>query len=128
MNALYVEGKINTPKVDFNPANGLLKIIGRSIPENPVKFYQPLENWICEFITTNPPVIAFYIHLDYLNTHSTECLLILMKKLEAYSKSSNNIVKVSWNFDEDDEDMEALGQDLASIAEIPFEYKEIIED
>ena len=51
-----------------------------------------------------------------------------MKKLEAYYKSSNNNVKVFWNFDEDDEDMEALGEDLSSIAQIPFEYKEIIED
>ena len=128
MNELLIEGKTSSPKVDFNPTNGILKIIGRSIPENPVKFYQPIEDWICEFINTNPKDILLNIHLDYLNTHSTECILILMKKLEAYYKSSNNNVKVFWNFDEDDEDMEALGEDLSSIAQIPFEYKEIIED
>ena len=54
-------------------------------------------------------------------------MLILMKKIETYYKDSGNNVKVSWNFDEDDEDMEGLGEDLASIAQIPFEYKEIIE-
>jgi len=128
MDALIIEGKMKSPAIDFNPSTGTLKILGRSIPENPVKFYQPIENWIVSYITTNPQQITLYIHLDYMNTHSTECLLILMKKLEAYFKSSNKVVKVSWNFDEDDEDMEALGEDLASIAEIPFEYKEIIED
>ena len=126
MNTLLIEGKMNSPLIDFNPKSGLLKIIGRSIPENPVKFYQPIEDWICNFIKTNPKDLILYVHLDYLNTHSTECLLILMKKLEIYYKAHNTNVKVSWNFDEDDEDMESLGQDLASIAVIPFEYKEII--
>ncbi len=128
MKALLIEGKFNSPTIDFNPTTGLLKIVGRSIPENPVKFYQPLENWICDFIKSNPQDLILFVHLDYLNTHSTECLLILMKKLEAFHKSSNNNVKVSWNFDEDDEDMEALGEDLASIAQVPFEYKEVLED
>jgi len=128
MDSLLIEGKINSPNIDFNPSTGLLKIEGRSIPENPVKYYQPIENWIIAFINTSPQDLILYVHLDYLNTHSTECLLILMKKIEAYYKSSGNNVKVSWNFDEDDEDMETLGEDLASIAQIPFEYKEIVED
>ena len=128
MESLIIEGKTNSPNVNFSPATGLLKIVGRSIPENPVKFYQPIENWILAFINTNPRDLILYIHLDYLNTHSTECLLILLKKIEAYRDSSGNNVKVSWNFDEDDEDMETLGEDLASIVNIPFEYKEIIED
>lgn len=128
MDTLLIEGKTSSPSVDFNPTTGLLKIIGRSIPENPVKFYQPIESWIFEYLKTAPQNIELYVHLDYLNTHSTECLLILMKKIEAYYKDSNNNTKVIWNFDKDDEDMEALGEDLASIAQIPFEYKEIIED
>ena len=128
MDTLNIEGKLNSPLINFNPTTGLLKIIGRSIPENPVKFYQPIEDWLCGFVKTSPKDLILYVHLDYLNTHSTECLLILMKKIEAYYKSSGSNVKVSWNFDEDDEDMEALGEDLASIAQVPFEYKEIIED
>ena len=128
MNALLIESKLNSPDVNFSPITGLLKIVGRSIPENPVKFYQPIEDWLCSFIKTTPKDLILYVHLDYLNTHSTECLLILMKKIEAYYKASDNNVKVSWNFDEDDEDMEALGEDLASIAQIPFEFKEIVEE
>ena len=103
-------------------------IYKRSIPENPVKFYQPIEAWVSDYVLINPQNLTLHIHLDYLNTHSTECLLVLMKKLEAYYKSSNNNVKISWNFDEDDEDMESLGEDLASIVEIPFEYSEIKEE
>ncbi|NQX99258.1 MAG: DUF1987 domain-containing protein, partial [Flavobacteriales bacterium] len=105
MNALLIERKLNTPLIDFNPNTGLLKIEGRSIPENPIKFYQPIEGWISNFIKTNPKDLILSIHLDYLNTHSTECVLILMKKLEAFYKIQNTNVKVSWNYDEEDEDM-----------------------
>ena len=34
-------------------------------------------------------------------------------------------VKIIWNFDEDDEDMETLGNDLASLVKVPFEIIEV---
>ena len=128
MKTLLIEGNMNSPLIDFNPNSGLLKIIGRSIPENPVKFYHPIEVWLTDFIASNPENLELYIYLDYLNTHSTECILILLKKIETYFKNANSIVKISWCFDEDDEDMQGLGKDLASITGIPFEYKEVIEE
>ena len=125
MKPLIIEGEFKCPSIDFNPSSGLLKIVGRSIPENPVKLYQTLEDWIAEFIKTDPKEVILFVYLDYLNTHSTECLLILMKRLEIYLKESGHNVKVIWNFDEDDEDMEALGEDLESIIQIPFEFKRL---
>ena len=126
--ALTLEEQFNLPNVDFNPSSGLLKIIGRSIPENPVKFYQPIFNWLVEFIESNPKDLILFIHLDYLNTHSTECVLMLMKKMQNYYQANNTNVKVVWNFDEDDEDLESLGEDLSSIVKIPFELKHVVED
>lgn len=128
MDNLVKEGQINTPSIDFNSETGVLKLFGRSIPENPLKFYQPIENWIEKFLQTNPFNIEFQIHLDYLNTHSTECVLILIKKLETYTKQSNAKSKIVWNFDEDDEDMQDLGEDLDSLTTIPFEYIEVPEE
>ena len=122
MEALKLEGSFNLPSIDFNPSSGVLKILGRSIPENPVKFYEPLESWIIEFIKGNPKVIVFFIHLEYLNTHSTECVLLLMKKLQVYQEQNNANVKVIWNFEGDDEDMRVLGEDLAAIVKLPFAF------
>ena len=115
------------PTVNFNPS-GELKIIGRSIPEHPVKFYEPISNWVADFILTKPPVVNLLIHLDYLNTHSTECMLVLLKKFDTYIKDSGATVNVIWNFDEDDEDMEDLGKDLSTLVSIPFEYIEVLEE
>ncbi len=126
METLSLIGTISLPTVNFNPS-GELRITGRSIPEHPVKFYEPISNWIIDFISTKPPVINILIHLDYLNTHSTECVLIILKKLDNYAKDSGNKVSITWNFDEDDEDMEALGEDLDSLVDIPFTIKEVKE-
>ncbi len=58
MEPLLIEGKINTPSVNFNSDSGLLNIEGRSIPENPVKFYLPIEDWIVNYLLTNPSEIS----------------------------------------------------------------------
>ncbi len=125
MEAFFQEGTMTLPTIDLNPNSGLLKIIGRSIPEHPVKFYQPVDNWVTEYVKGNPSNLEFIVHLDYLNTHSTECLLLIMKKLEEYYKASAGNVIVKWKFDEDDEDMETLGQDLSSLVNLPFTIQEV---
>lgn len=128
MDDLILEGQINTPSINFNSETGVLKMFGRSIPENPLKFYQPIENWIAGFILSNPSNIELHIHLDYLNTHSTECILILIKKIEAFTSQTNTNAKIVWSFDQDDEDMQDLGEDLSTLISIPFEYKEVVDE
>lgn len=124
MENFKLEGTLTLPSVDFK-TDGKLSITGRSIPEHPEKFYSPIDKWIESFLQTNPASIHLLVHLDYLNTHSTECVLLLMKKLEAYSNKGN--VSITWLFDEYDEDMETLGEDLDSLIRIPFEIKEVKE-
>ena len=129
MDSLIIEGSRNSPTVNFDASNGLLQISGRSIPDHPVKFYQPLENWLKGYVNTHPQKITFIIYLDYMNTHSTECMLILLRCLSGYSTNNPNTnIKVEWIYDEDDEDIESLGQDLEAIVRIPFDYKKITEE
>lgn len=123
MDNLLIEETINTPKIDFNASTNLLKIWGRSIPEHPINFYKPLENWIDAYIANSPEAITLEIYLDYLNTHSTECMFILLKKLSDYHTSSSKNVKVIWLYDEDDEDMESMGEDMSDIVKLPIELK-----
>lgn len=124
MENFKLEGTMTLPSVDFK-TDGKLSITGRSIPEHPEKFYSPIDKWMADFLQTNPTSVHLLVHLDYLNTHSTECVLLLMKKLEAYSNQGN--VAITWLFDEYDEDMETLGEDLDSLIRIPFEIKEVKE-
>lgn len=128
MEALLQEGTTILPTINFNPNNGELSITGRSIPEHPVKFYQPIDEWVASYVASNPSKIHLLVHLDYLNTHSTECILVIMKKLEAYGKSSGVDATITWQYDEYDEDMLTLGEDLASIIQLPVRIEEIKEN
>ncbi|MCO6501118.1 MAG: DUF1987 domain-containing protein [Vicingus serpentipes] len=127
MNSLVIASTPTSPSVDFNAESGWLQISGRSIPEHPINFYQPLENWLNDFILTNPPTIKLSIYVDYMNTHSTECILILLKRMNDYlTQNPNKNISVEWSFDAGDEDMEVLGEDLAAVSEIPFLYKQVM--
>ena len=46
MENILREGSAKTPAVNFDSASGVLELKGRSIPENSVEFYKPLNDWI----------------------------------------------------------------------------------
>jgi hypothetical protein len=123
MESLFQEGKFNIPTIRFNKS-GILSIEGRSIPEHPLKFYQPLTDWLVSFLATSPEKVLLKVHLDYLNTHSTECMLVLFKKLDEYFITTKKDIAIVWIFDEDDEDMEDLGEDLKTFVSVPFTIEE----
>lgn len=126
MDNLLLERTFNTPEVKFLNS-GELELLGRSIPEHPLKFYQPINDWIDNYLATSPSKLKLAIYLDYLNTHSTECVLIIMKKINDYFESNSGDSLIEWQYDEDDEDMESLGEDLKSFIKVPFELKPVAE-
>ncbi|MCC7331819.1 MAG: DUF1987 domain-containing protein [Flavobacteriales bacterium] len=125
MKSLFIDGKTNTPTVSFS-GDGVLSISGRSIPEHPIKFYKPIQIWLDEFLLTSPIRVFFRINLDYLNTHSTECIFAILKKLEDYYITTKADVSVSWIIDEDDDDMEIIGNDMKALLQIPIIVEEEI--
>ncbi|MBU2019531.1 MAG: DUF1987 domain-containing protein [Bacteroidetes bacterium] len=126
MENLLIEGSAKTPTVNFNSEAGVIELKGRSIPENSVEFYQPLNEWI-ELYAKSPKLeTVVEIKLEYFNTSSSKCILDLFKKLESMNNSSTQ-VKVNWYFEEDDEDMEEAGEDYQAIIGLPFNMIEVDE-
>jgi hypothetical protein len=46
MEQLVIDGSAKTPSIDFNFETGTLMLKGRSIPENSIEFYKPLNDWL----------------------------------------------------------------------------------
>ncbi len=126
MENLDLEGSAKTPKVSFNAAEGQLELKGRSIPENSIEFYKPLNTWIDEYGTNPKETTSVDIKLEYFNTSSSKCILDLFKQLEKIN-GGNTDVKINWYFEEDDEDMEEAGEDYRAIIDLPFNMIEIDE-
>lgn len=125
MEKLFIKGTQNTPEVNFNPENGVFKIDGRSIPENPGDFYDPLLDWLIEYFENPASKTVFRINLVYVNSGSSKYLLGLFRVFK--KKYLDGVsVEVDWYFEEDDEAIEGLGEHYQSLLPIPFNMKEYI--
>lgn len=126
MDNLHLEGSAKTPEVFFNSDSGILLLRGRSIPENSIEFYKPLNDWIDDYSHKPNENISVDIKLEYFNTSSSKCILDLFKKLEKLNNGTSK-VSVNWYFEVDDEDMAEAGEDYQAIIKLPFSMIEVDE-
>ena len=108
-----------TPQVNFDSANGRLDIAGESYPENAIETYQPIFNWLIEYISSTTNKIIINFKLGLLNLSSTKCILNVMEKLEETSKTGRQI-ELNWYYQVDDLDMLITGQAFAVDISLPF--------
>lgn len=116
---IELEKKADTPKVFFDPQEGLLFITGRSLPENAEWFYKPLLDWVRGYILQAPMQTRLSLELEYFNSSSVKQVLSMLILLEGLVEAGKE-VEVVWMYNEDDELMEMKGRELASIVELPF--------
>jgi|TARA_R110000737_G_scaffold222262_1_gene237518 hypothetical protein len=126
MENLNLDGSAKTPSVKFDFENGSMELKGRSIPENSVEFYQPLNEWIDGYSSKPKGKTVVDIKLEYFNTSSSKCILDLFKKLESLNGTQTEVI-VNWYFEQDDEDMEEAGEDYQAIIGLPFNMIEVEE-
>lgn len=123
---MIIKGTPKTPNVRLIKEKGVLDFEGRSIPENTIDFYSPINNWFDEYCMNPVQHTVMNVRLEYFNTSSSKCLLDLFKKLELLKKNNFN-VSVNWYFEHEDEDMQEAGEDYKAIVNIPFEIIEVHE-
>lgn len=125
MKELYLsENKTEqTPFVHFK-TNGELKIEGMSYPEDPMKFYRQIIEWIKELKKEGLPKIELSVRLDYFNTSTGKIVLSIFKSIENIYLTDKNDVKIIWYYHGNDEDMIESGKDYKSLLDVPFEMVE----
>jgi hypothetical protein len=104
MNTLDLQETSSTPSIRYEGSNKLV-IKGRSLPEDVVKFYQPVFEWADNL---NVDTLIVEITLEYMNSASSKHLLNLLKLLDA-----NNGIKdlqINWYYEKGDEDALEDGQ------------------
>ena len=126
MEPIIIEGTPKTPSIKFDDKDGIFEIKGRSIPENSVEFYKPLNEWLDNYMQVPLDKTVVNIRLEYFNTSSSKCILDVFKRLEAIHRSKHD-VEINWFYEEDDEDMLEAGEDYDSIIKVPFKMIEIVE-
>ena len=107
MEDLIIEGEKKTysiPTVEFFASTGKCFITGEAYLEDTLVFFQPLYNWLYEYIEKVNKPILFEIKLTYFNTSVSRCIFDMLFILREYV-NKNGEVTVKWYYEKDDEDM-----------------------
>ncbi len=129
MEDLLIKATSTTPKVEFYPAKNLFEISGSSRPEDVRVFYGPilaqLENFRKEIADNtddyqdNPFVFNF--KFNYFNSSSAKFILDMLIEVNNFLNDGINI-KVNWYFEDGDEDMKEVGEELTEMLDIQPQY------
>jgi hypothetical protein len=113
----------NTPEIILNP-EGKIKIRGRSIHENAVDFFAPVEEWVSEYILSPANVTSVEIALDYFNSASAKVFISILQKVTYVTLKHKKFV-INWYYEEGDEDILERGEYFSSILDVPVNFIKI---
>jgi len=110
------------PDITLDKANGIFEIKGISLPENGREFYQPVIDFLDEYVKQPNTVTHFVFNLRYFNISSSKMFLFIFYKLKEIAEMDKTVL-VTWCYD--DEDILEAGKDFEHMVSIPFQFKEI---
>lgn len=111
-----------TPWVILEP--GKVLILGRSILENPAEFYRPVHEWASVYFAENISMTTIQFGFEFINTTSIKWVYAILKEFAKIPDMPVK-VKISWFYEEGDEDMCDLGFILRSLVNCPFSIVEV---
>ena len=123
MNPIIISATEDTPGIRLDAASEIFEISGRSLPEDVIKFYKPILDWLDEYAQSPNAQTAFDFKLSYFNTASSKIILDILMKLEGMYDAGKSI-SINWHFPSDDEDMEEAGKEYSEIVSVPIELVE----
>lgn len=130
MDKINIEETKATPSVILDVENRKFEIAGCSRPENVREFYMPVINWFegalekTEEIKTKlsaDGIVNFDFKLSYFNSASAKFILDILLYINQLHSSDIDI-KINWYYEEGDEDMRDVGEELAEMVDFEFKY------
>ena len=109
MNEFRTAPTPKTPEISGTAESGQISIKGICIPEDARNFFLPFRDWLLEFTQNTTQKINVEIDLEYFNTSTSNILLDVFKHLSRTSQSKE--VAITWVYEEDDVDMQEVGED-----------------
>ena len=89
---LVIERTANTPQIELDNLTGNLIFSGRSIPENAANVYEPILNWVTEYLPEARPTTNLRINLEYFNTSSVLWLSKIFRILIRINKPNYALI------------------------------------
>jgi len=116
MENIKIEQSKRTPEIILENT-GNIRIAGRSIPEDPGNFFEPLYLWVYEYCFNPQPKTVINIDLEYFNSGTFKCLLFILKQFVELKNKGKDLI-INWYHEEDDDDIKERGEYFESILEV----------
>ena len=116
MDKIRIEETKATPAITLDAENLHFEIAGCSRPENVREFYMPVIDWFEKALESiddfrsnikEGETLSFDFKLSYFNSASAKFILD---------------IKINWHYEEGDEDMRDVGEELAEMVDFDFKY------
>ena len=120
MEELRISPTKNTPEIILNP-QGIIRIKGRSIHENVTDFFEPVEDWISEYITVPAEITSVDMNLEYFNSASAKVFIHILQKVTYVTLKHKKFV-FNWYYEEGDEDILERGEYFAAVLDVRFNF------
>jgi hypothetical protein len=125
LNNFIINQTTQTPRVAFDAEVGSGEIVGVSYPEHANDFYAAVHEWIDQYFAEYPSRelhVAF--NLNYFNTATNKEVRLLMKHLDKLYTEEKS-VRVTWFYEDGDEDMEDIGKGYAVNLDVPVSVQAV---
>jgi len=115
---MYLEQTDKTPLVDLNFMSGELIISGRSIPINAPRIFEPILDWINEYLRNPRQTTNLRLNLEYFNTASSIWLAKIVKALAGINKPDSLLILHIYFPVEDFDDIDDIKDDLSPVIDV----------
>jgi len=114
---LYIEITKRSPWIVLE--EGRVFIMGRSLVENPGRFFDPVHSWIAGYAKNWKGKTKIELGFEYINTGSIKWLYLIIRELSEMCNMPENII-ITWYYEKGDEDMKELGNIIKSLLACSF--------
>ncbi len=119
MDNLILAKTKSTLGVNFNASSGECVLEGSSFPENTSDFFKPVTDWLIKYMLEVTGKVTLNLKFDYLNSSSIKFISDIADRLQSYHNAGAE-VELKWYYDENDEDILEMGQELKEDINFPF--------
>ena len=114
---------VSTPWVKLDLERWRIDLVGDSYPANSFEFYQPIVQWLNEFLEHTEQPVHVELELTYVNTGSIKSMLDLFDLLEDAFQTGRAIT-VRWKYDSRNKRALETAEEFCEDVTFPFETQD----
>ncbi len=117
-----IDATDRSPYVILDRQESILKIEGRSYPEEGLDFFDPILVRFKTLQDSENPIKVLHVRLEYYNSATTKALSDLFSKMVLARKRGHD-TKVIWEYEEDDDGIQEDIEMFVESFDLPFEIR-----